>query len=159
MRSQGKCGIQLPSALLGVRQKLSRGSVSDRGLLKGGKNNLPPITHRTINLTFPTVSFRQQCCCVSNMSQILCSVLFARQQSNFQGTSNTFLLPAVLRRKPQRVLERRFNFCFQCMHVIRWGFFSFCLFFAMEVHFAFPVDKQNHCKAIIKIAFSINKLA
>lgn len=70
IKSQGKCGIQLPSALLGRSQKLSRGSVFDRGFAEWGGETLPPITHRTINLTFPTVSLRRWCCCVSSMSRI-----------------------------------------------------------------------------------------
>lgn len=72
IKSQGKCGIQLPSALLGRSQKLSRGSVFDRGFAEVGEGGetLPPITHRTINLTFPTVSLRRWRCCVSSTSRI-----------------------------------------------------------------------------------------
>lgn len=105
IKSQGKCGIQLPSALLGRSQKLSRGSVFDRGLLKGGEN-LPPITHRTINLTFPTVSLRHWCCCVSSMSQILCCIVWkgtvklSGELKCFSSLSNSSSAA-----KPQRIIK------------------------------------------------------
>lgn len=79
IRSQGKYRIQLPSVFLGGRQKVCRALFlseaqkrKEKAHTKQNKTpytlqNHPPITPRTINLTFPTVSLRPQCCCVSKM--------------------------------------------------------------------------------------------
>lgn len=79
IRSQGKDRIQLPSVFLGGRQKVCRALFLSKAQKREEKahrkqnktpytpQNHPPITHRTINLTFPTVSLRPQGCCVSSM--------------------------------------------------------------------------------------------
>lgn len=86
IRSQGKYRIQLPSVFLGGRQKVCRALFLSEAQKRKEKAHTKQnktkhhihhktihqsVTPRTINLTFPTVSLRPQCCCVSNMSLAL----------------------------------------------------------------------------------------
>lgn len=74
---------------------------------RGGRN-LPPITHRTINLTFPTVSLRHWCCCVSSMSRILCCIVWkgtvklSGELKCFSSLSNS---SSAAKKKPTRTVK------------------------------------------------------